>query len=980
MGLLGRANQADAQSVPHTSPLNADFYHSRYLNTLSESRLQNWPLTTPLGSGRYAFLHHLDALGQPVYYTAHSNPLAAGTRTRALYEGGSLGLKLDGSSPAVAGKLGMWDGGQVRSNHRELAGKITQTDNPKFSADSDHATHMAGILVGRGLNQSAQGMAFGSRLQAWDLEDDLSEIIRQAPNLLVSNHAYGPVAGWVLDPTRPGDDNDAKWEWWGTPSVSITEDYRFGFYDEAVGEIDRIAFNFPYFLMVRSADNKRAETGPLSGTKYYLRNTDEQSTVARSPNNGYDVIPGEANAKNVLTVGAADLGAGGFGLSRYSGWGPTDDGRIKPDLLGIGTSVVSSVGGSDDAYGVLTGTSMASANVSGSLILLQELYHQNFGSFMLSSTLKGLALHTADKPNGEASPDYTYGWGLLNVERAATVMLNKEGSYLLEQKVHTQGEPFTRDFVASGDAPLVVTICWTDPEGIPAAASNLNVNNRTPRLVNDLDIRLQEGFNVHYPWVLNPAFPAQKAERGDNFRDNIEQIHIANPVPGRTYTLTVSNKNLLKSSRQPYALLASGLATPDCGQAAILTPGTDTTLCIGSTIILAANAGSGFTYEWLRNGTSIQKGSARTLDVVQSGSYAVRVSTAGCSKTSNRVVVRNSNVFASLSQQGDIQVCDSKGLELSANTGAGFAYQWLRDGVAVANATTPKYRATVSGRYQVRISQNNCVAISEAAKLSVSPVQATLDPAVSAVICNATPVLLKVPQQKECTYAWYHNATLVPGAASASYQATKPGRYAVEVSQGGCSLRSPDVVLQQSRVEATIKTPATTEIKVGGSVALQAIHALGNRYEWRLNDSLLVRETAPLLIARAGGRYRVSVTNNACTAQSPEVLLWGGITVPGTPSLVTGIFAPQDSTAAFLVYPSPAREVLTVALRQPSGTPTEAYVALYDISGRRLAQKPLRREGTYLRARLDVGHLPAGTYLVEIRLGNRTVVRRFLKE
>lgn len=66
---------------------------------------------------------------------------------------------------------------------------------------------------------------------------------------------------------------------------------------------------------------------------------------------------------------------------------------------------------------------MAGPNAAGSLILLQEHYTKlKPGSFMRSSTLKGLAIHAADEAGGTPGPDYTFGWGLMNVQRATAII------------------------------------------------------------------------------------------------------------------------------------------------------------------------------------------------------------------------------------------------------------------------------------------------------------------------------------------------------------------------------------------------------------------------------------------------------------------------------------------------------------------------------------------------------------------------------
>ena len=90
----------------------------------------------------------------------------------------------------------------------------------------------------------------------------------------------------------------------------------------------------------------------------------------------------------------------------------------------MGTALYSTYDSADNAYNSISGTSMASPNVAGSLLLLQQYYKETYGSFMKAATLKGLALHTADDTD-IAGPDAKTGWGLLNTKVAAETITKK---------------------------------------------------------------------------------------------------------------------------------------------------------------------------------------------------------------------------------------------------------------------------------------------------------------------------------------------------------------------------------------------------------------------------------------------------------------------------------------------------------------------------------------------------------------------------
>ena len=252
-----------------------------------------------------------------------------------------------------------WDGGDVRTSHLELIGGVTWADDT-FTTLSDHSTHVAGTMVGLGAAASARGMAFGATLQAYDWGNDTSEMAAAAAaGARISNHSYGYIRGWYF--------NGLDWYWYGVPSLSETEDVFFGLYDGSAQSWDQVAYNAPYYLIYKSAGNDRNDTH-AGGHYAWLGGAWTWTTQARGDDGGalgYDSIGSQGCAKNIMTVGAVYDVSGGYvspgsvSMSTFSGWGPTDDGRIKPDIVANGIGLVSSVAGSDTAYSSESGTSMA---------------------------------------------------------------------------------------------------------------------------------------------------------------------------------------------------------------------------------------------------------------------------------------------------------------------------------------------------------------------------------------------------------------------------------------------------------------------------------------------------------------------------------------------------------------------------------------------------------------------------------------------
>ncbi len=502
----------------------------------------------------------MDERGRPRFYQTHNLNAARTLQVDRLWPGGASGLGLTGANSP--GQLALWDGGGVLVGHQEFGGRVAQMDSP--SGTNFHATHVAGTLVAAGVNASARGMSPGAWLQAWEWTNDEAEMAgAAAAGLLVSNHSYGFVAGWYRD--TAGD-----YYWYGDVTVDPDEDPGFGFYGDDAQAWDQIAVAAPHYLMVMSAGNDRDDTGPAAGGVYTywdpVGGDWAESTVPRAADGadgGFDTLPYRAVCKNALTIGAVgDIPAGyaapaDVAMTAFSGWGPSDDGRIKPDLVANGVGLTSAVNASITSYGSYSGTSMASPNAAGALHLLARSWQEGHGgSAARSATLKAIAIHTADEAGPAEGPDYMFGWGLLNARAAAELIVAATADSLrVLERTLADGARDTLLLWADGAAPLAATLCWTDPAATPPAWS---LDPSDPLLRHDLDLRLEPvaGGDPVLPYVLDPAQPAAPAARGDNVRDNVERLRLAAPAAG-AWRVIVSHKGSLDAP-QPWSLALSG--------------------------------------------------------------------------------------------------------------------------------------------------------------------------------------------------------------------------------------------------------------------------------------------------------------------------------------------------------------------------------------------------------------------------------------
>ena len=134
-----------------------------------------------------------------------------------------------------------------------------------------------------------------------------------------------------------------------------------------------------YEFNIRAASMSLGGPGPIEWT------SDEEDSVNRYANEmvraGITMLIAAGNsvasaqigtpgsAEDVITVGALDKDTS---IAVYSSQGPTEEGRVKPNVAFVGSDVMSAQHNSGDGYVAFSGTSMATPGVAGTVALMLQ--------------------------------------------------------------------------------------------------------------------------------------------------------------------------------------------------------------------------------------------------------------------------------------------------------------------------------------------------------------------------------------------------------------------------------------------------------------------------------------------------------------------------------------------------------------------------------------------------------------------------------
>ncbi len=284
-------------------------------------------------------------------------------------------------------------------------------------------------------------------------------------------------------------------------------------------------------------------------------------------------------AKNIISTGGTQNGTSCRGFYTSSSRGPTADGRRKPQLVSPAVNVYSASHTNASSYVSMSGTSMATPNMTGSMALIRDYFRKGFyptgdtltGTPMeLSAALnKAVGIVGADNDiSGYTVPDNNVGWGRVDLDSSLHFAGDRSKLWVMDDTVGLEtadSAVFTINVV--GDSrPFRVALCWSDYPGTMQAALIL---------VNNLDLTVISPTGTEYKGNVWSGGQSQTGGSYDTL--NVEECFRRNSPELGVWTVKVKARNVPQGP-QPFALAAIGMfeeAAPpalDVGVTAIIAP------------------------------------------------------------------------------------------------------------------------------------------------------------------------------------------------------------------------------------------------------------------------------------------------------------------------------------------------------------------------------------------------------------------------
>ncbi|MFA5647413.1 MAG: T9SS type A sorting domain-containing protein [Bacteroidales bacterium] len=449
----------------------------------------------------------------------------------------------------------------------------------------------------------------------------------------------------------------------------------------------------------------------------------------------------------------------------------------------------------------------------------------------------------------------------------------------------------------------------------------------------------------------------QNADAYQWFKDNV----LINGANQSTYITTESGNYSVEVTENGCSGLSNALEVV-VNPLPVVTAPEDFQACNGETITLTAT-GNATSYEW---DNSVVDGVP--FIITESTTYTVTGTntTTGCSATDEVVVTVNPIPEPVISTIDNLSICtgDDINVEFTSNISGAENYQWFKNNEVITGANESSYTATTIGIYSLEVTENGCSGLSNELEIiqidRPEPIISTADP-LEWIEGESISVTFTVDIADADAYQWIADGTPIPGANTASFEATAIGEYSVLVTKGSCQGES-NVIAVTIETIPHYNVMFKVESKGGNPIVNVKISVA----EF---DPIVTNEEGVAVLSTPKGDF------NFQAVVAEYNTFDGNFTVNDKDVSVNIVMVPlgiaEDGILSVKLYPNPFSNEIKI-----SDSELVTRVVITSISGQKVMDVNL--EGIN---RINTQNLPAGVYLLKLYTQNgESKVFRMVKD
>jgi len=373
----------------------------------------------------------------------------------------------------------------------------------------------------------------------------------------------------------------------------------------------------------------------------------------------------------------------------------------------------------------------------------------------------------------------------------------------------------------------------------------------------------------------------------------------ANTIASATYnwtgpnafTSSVQNPNIANATTTAsgtYSVTATvpGCATSPVGTVTVSvnpipatpTAGSNSPLCVGSTLNLTSNTIAGATYSWTGPNTftsSVQNPSITNATTTESGTYSVTATVAGCTSSNGTVSVTINPIPAAPTAGSNSPICQGTTLNLTASTIAGATYNWTGPNTFTSSAQNPSITnvtIAANGTYSVTAIVLGCISVAGITTVTINPTPAAPTAGSNSPICQGTTLNLTANNMAGASYNWtgpntFTSSVQNPNIAGATVAAS--GIYSVMATVLGCVGPAGTTSVTVNPIPATPTAGSNAPLCVGQNLNLTCGTVAGATYNWAGPNTFTSSAQNPSIASvttSEAGTYSVNVTVSGCTS------------------------------------------------------------------------------------------------------------------